>query len=126
VKRRDWVWIAILVLTLAFVIVRANHRSLDPIIDTGRDLYIPEQIRHGVKLYSDILYYYPPVAPYLLATVTASVLACAARQRWKYLPVMPLVFACYHFGYAFGFLGGVWNFLVRGRRSHGAFESLTR
>jgi len=39
---------------------------------------------------------------------------------------MPLVFACYHFGYAFGFLGGVWNFLVRGRRSHGAFESLTR
>jgi len=66
------------------------------------------------------------VAPYLLATVTASVLACAARQRWKYLPVMPLVFACYHFGYAFGFLGGVWNFLVRGRRSHGAFESLTR
>ncbi len=44
---------------------------LDPIIDTGRDLYIPEQMRHGVTLYRDIAYYYPPLTPYLLALVTA-------------------------------------------------------
>lgn len=45
-------------------------RWLDPIIDTGRDLYIPEQIAHGAKLYRDIRYQYPPLAPYLLALIT--------------------------------------------------------
>lgn len=44
---------------------------LNPIIDTGRDLYIPEQIRLGATLYHDILYFYPPLTPYLLAAVTA-------------------------------------------------------
>src|SRR5205814_2104143 len=46
---------------------------LDPIIDTGRDLYIPEQLAHGAKLYRDIRYQYPPLAPYLLAAVTTIV-----------------------------------------------------
>jgi hypothetical protein len=45
-------------------------RWLDPIIDTGRDLYIPEQLTHGAKLYRDIRYQYPPLAPYLLAAIT--------------------------------------------------------
>src|SRR5262249_41001105 len=40
---------------------------------TGRDLYIPEQIAHGARLYRDIRYQYPPLAPYLLAAVTAIV-----------------------------------------------------
>jgi hypothetical protein len=41
-----------------------------PIIDSGRDLYIPEQLRAGAKLYRDIRYFYPPLAPYLLAAIT--------------------------------------------------------
>jgi len=65
-------WIAIVMAVAVVVLVRANGCALDPIIDTGRDLYIPEQIRGGgVKLYRDILYYYPPLAPYLLALITA-------------------------------------------------------
>ena len=48
-------------------------RWLDPIIDTGRDLYIPEQIAKGVKLYRDIRYQYPPLAPYLLALITGGI-----------------------------------------------------
>jgi hypothetical protein len=44
---------------------------LNPIIDTGRDLYIPEQLRLGATLYHDILYFYPPLTPYLLAAITA-------------------------------------------------------
>jgi len=68
----DIVWIAIVIAVAVVVLVRANGCALDPIIDTGRDLYIPEQIRGGgVKLYRDILYYYPPLAPYLLALITA-------------------------------------------------------
>ncbi len=46
-------------------------RWLHPIIDTGRDLYIPEQLRLGATLYHDILYVYPPLTPYLLALITA-------------------------------------------------------
>jgi len=44
---------------------------LNPVIDAGRDLYIPEQIRLGATLYRDILYFYPPLTPYLLAAITA-------------------------------------------------------
>ena len=43
---------------------------LDPIVDTGRDLYIPEQLLRGAKLYRDIRYQYPPLVPYLLAAIT--------------------------------------------------------
>jgi hypothetical protein len=44
---------------------------MHPLIDTGRDLYIPEQLARGAKLYRDIRYQYPPLAPYLLALLTA-------------------------------------------------------
>ena len=67
----DAAWIVAVLAVAAFMLFRANGRALDPIIDTGRDLYIPEQIREGVKLYRDILYYYPPLTPYLLALITA-------------------------------------------------------
>jgi hypothetical protein len=67
----DAAWIVAVLALAAFMLFRANGRALDPIIDTGRDLYIPEQIREGVKLYRDILYYYPPLTPYLLALITA-------------------------------------------------------
>ena len=68
---QDAIWIAILLALFTYVVATAADRALDPIIDTGRDLYIPEQIREGTKLYRDILYYYPPLAPYALAAITA-------------------------------------------------------
>jgi hypothetical protein len=55
----------------AIAFVQSYRGWLDPIIDSGRDLYIPEQLRLGAHLYRDILYYYPPLTPYLLAGVTA-------------------------------------------------------
>ena len=63
--------ITLLVAIAALAFLQSYQRWLDPIIDTGRDLYIPEQIDHGAKLYRDIRYQYPPLAPYLLAAVTA-------------------------------------------------------
>jgi hypothetical protein len=75
VVRRFWledgVWAAVLLGLLVFVVASASGRALDPIIDTGRDLYIPEQIRQGAKLYRDVLYYYPPLTPYALAAITS-------------------------------------------------------
>jgi hypothetical protein len=57
----------------ALAFVQSYARWLDPIIDTGRDLYIPEQIARGAKLYRDIRYQYPPLAPYLLALITGAI-----------------------------------------------------
>jgi succinoglycan biosynthesis protein ExoA len=47
------------------------------------------------------------IASYLMLTFAASLLTCAKAHEPKYLPVMPLVFICYHFGYGSGFLLGI-------------------
>ena len=57
----------------AIAFIQSYARWLDPIIDTGRDLYIPEQLARGAKLYRDIRYQYPPLAPYLLALITGGI-----------------------------------------------------
>jgi glycosyltransferase involved in cell wall biosynthesis len=48
---------------------------------------------------------------YALALLVASVVT-AAKSEWKLLPVLPLVFPCYHFGYGYGFLRGIWSFVI--------------
>ena len=63
-------------------------------------------------------------AAYLLVLIPASVVT-AARAGWKLLPVLPAVMACYHLGYGFGFLFGVWDFLIC-RRGTGRLVALTR
>jgi glycosyltransferase involved in cell wall biosynthesis len=62
---------------------------------------------------------------YLGSNVAASVSA-AAPKRWRYLPILPLVFACYHFGYGIGFLKGVVDFIVLRRGPSDSFIKLTR
>jgi hypothetical protein len=65
--------IATVVAVAAVAFIQSYARWLDPIIDTGRDLYIPEQLARGAKLYRDIRYQYPPLAPYLLALITGGI-----------------------------------------------------
>jgi hypothetical protein len=65
--------IATVIAVAAVAFIQSYARWLDPIIDTGRDLYIPEQIAKGAKLYRDIRYQYPPLAPYLLALITGAI-----------------------------------------------------
>ena len=65
--------IATVVAVAAIAFIQSYARWLDPIIDTGRDLYIPEQLARGAKLYRDIRYQYPPLAPYLLALITGAI-----------------------------------------------------
>jgi glycosyltransferase involved in cell wall biosynthesis len=62
---------------------------------------------------------------YLLAVLAAS-LCTAATTEWALLPVLPLVFACYHFGYGFGFLRGIWDFVIRKVQPRASFSHLTR
>jgi hypothetical protein len=65
--------ITVVAVVAAIAFAQSYARWLDPIIDTGRDLYIPEQLANGAKLYRDIRYQYPPLAPYLLALITSGI-----------------------------------------------------
>jgi cellulose synthase/poly-beta-1,6-N-acetylglucosamine synthase-like glycosyltransferase len=62
---------------------------------------------------------------YLLAVLTASLLT-AAKAGWNLLPVLQLVFACYHFGYGLGFLRGILDFVILHRGASASFTKLTR
>ena len=62
---------------------------------------------------------------YLLAVAIASVLT-ARKTEWRLLPILPLVFPCYHFGYGYGFLRGIWDFILRRRGAGTSFQRLTR
>lgn len=63
--------LAIVVAVGALALWQSWGKLLHPLIDAGRDLYVPEQILTGKKLYRDVLYFYPPLAPYLIAAITA-------------------------------------------------------
>lgn len=65
------------------------------------------------------------LAAYALALFVAS-LVTAARFGLILFPMLPFVFPCYHFGYGFGFLRGVWDFIVCRRQPKAAFTQLTR
>jgi hypothetical protein len=70
-RTRDALFAGLVVAVAALAAAQSWARWLDPIIDTGRDLYIPEQIARGAKLYRDIRYQYPPLVPYLVALITS-------------------------------------------------------
>lgn len=61
---------------------------------------------------------------YMAGNFAAAVLT-AARWGWELLPLLPSVFVCYHFGYGFGFLRGVWDFVLLRRPRH-PLTTLTR
>jgi glycosyltransferase involved in cell wall biosynthesis len=66
------------------------------------------------------------VGAYLVGTLAASTVAA---RRWgpSLLPVLPAVFWCYHLGYGYGFLRGLWDFVVRGAAvPHPSFTTVTR
>jgi succinoglycan biosynthesis protein ExoA len=62
---------------------------------------------------------------YLLCNLVASALT-AVRVDWRLFPMLPLVFACYHFGYGYGFLRGLLDFIVLKRKPAHAYTQLTR
>lgn len=68
--RTDRLLAALVALAGVVVLAQSWRRWLDPIIDTGRDLYVPVALLNGAKLYRDIRYQYPPLTPYVLAGIT--------------------------------------------------------
>lgn len=64
-------------------------------------------------------------ALYAFATLAASVVI-AAHTQWNLLPVLPVVVACFHFGYGYGFLRGILDFAVLNNAPDAKFVRLTR
>jgi succinoglycan biosynthesis protein ExoA len=65
------------------------------------------------------------VGVYSFSNVLVS-LFTAARHGWALFPVLPLVFACYHFAYGYGFLRGIWDFVVLRRGPSQRYTKLNR
>ncbi|MGA7617361.1 MAG: hypothetical protein WBX15_19525 [Thermoanaerobaculia bacterium] len=59
--------ITLLLVAAGVALAHSWNRWMDPIIDVGRDLYVPTRLVAGDKLYRDIRYEFPPLAPYLLS-----------------------------------------------------------
>jgi cellulose synthase/poly-beta-1,6-N-acetylglucosamine synthase-like glycosyltransferase len=66
------------------------------------------------------------VSLYVVANFGASLLTCRTSATCRYLPVMPLIFAMYHFGYGYGFLRGLIDFSLRRQGGSRRFSRLTR
>jgi glycosyltransferase involved in cell wall biosynthesis len=64
------------------------------------------------------------VVVYAAITVLASIVACR-RSGWNVMPLMPVVFACCHFGYGIGFCAGLRD-AVLGRATTRFSRELTR
>jgi len=62
---------------------------------------------------------------YGLGLACASI-ATAKQTDWRLLPLLLLVFPCYHAGYGWGFLRGALDFLIMRRGARGSFARITR
>jgi len=67
----------------------------------------------------------PVFVPYLIFISAGSVIT-AKRSNWRYLPVLPVIFATFHFGYGLGFLHGLMAQLLRKHKHSGAVTDLSR
>jgi succinoglycan biosynthesis protein ExoA len=65
------------------------------------------------------------VAAYSVYVLIASLLT-AGTKGWNLFPCLPLVFACYHLAYGYGFLRGVIDFIVLQRDPRPAYSKLSR
>lgn len=62
---------------------------------------------------------------YVVATLIAATLI-AVRTKLILFPVLPVVIACFHFGYGYGFLRGILDFAIRNAAPETKFVQLTR
>jgi len=66
------------------------------------------------------------ISLYFCINLSASVATCLRSDKLRYLPAMPMVFATYHFGYGWGFIRGVIDFLLMKKGGRHVYKKLTR
>ena len=67
-----------------FTLLYYSNYQPDPVVDFGRELYVPWRITQGDVLYQDIAYFNGPLVPYINAAIfavfgvgTLSLFACS-------------------------------------------------
>ncbi len=65
------------------------------------------------------------LAIYSLCNIAASILT-AATSGWSLFSLLPLVFFTYHFSYGYGFLRGIWDFVILRHGPAPVYTKLTR
>ena len=68
-SRRTWMIVAgpsIIIVGLVMLVI-SWRKWLDPLVDFGRELYVPWQLSQGEVLYRDIAYFNGPLSPYFNA-----------------------------------------------------------
>ncbi len=65
------------------------------------------------------------VALYVVCNTAASSLVAIPRHP-KLLLILPFVFGCYHIAWGYGFIRGVWDFVILRRRPRPAYTALSR
>jgi succinoglycan biosynthesis protein ExoA len=66
------------------------------------------------------------VLAYWGINLMASFLTCNEFSKWKFFPVMPIIFLMYHAGYGYGFLRGTLDFAILKKHASKTFTNLTR
>ena len=69
IKKADKVALVVIALFFIFMLYFSWLKWLHPIIDCGREAYVPWQISNGKMLYKDLAYFYGPFAPYFIAII---------------------------------------------------------
>lgn len=65
------------------------------------------------------------VTAYIVCDIGAS-LSVAVRKGFRFFPLLPFIFPCFHIGYGYGFLRGICDFIVLRRKPGQRFTLLTR
>ena len=66
------------------------------------------------------------LAAYAAGSAVAAAQLCRAARRWDLFWRLPPIFAAFHFGFGYGYLRGLLDFLLLRRRPSGRFAQLTR
>lgn len=74
----------------------------------------------GLKLFCLLICLYGAV------TIFSTLLVCKKPSFFKYMPVLPVIFATYHVSYGLGFLCGLIDMFISGKRNNGLFTRITR
>ena len=63
---------------------------------------------------------------YSCVLIIASILTVIKEMKLKYLPVLPMIYAAFHFGYGFGFLQGIIDMMLLSKSGRKSLAELTR
>lgn len=103
--------------------IPASFRHLVPAVFVGTLLIL---MVFSLFYQTAMFCFYGIALLYGAVNLAAAVFSCQKKEKIKYLPLLPLVFALYHIGYGVGFLLGLLDFVVLCKGARHGFAKITR